>query len=91
MAKKKNFYYVLVFTNNGPVYVTGVNNANKVSYWHKDKQPIDFSKQYAEDLAWGLRLNGTHAVVVWHAYEIETQPYNYEEYECTFVEKETTK
>ena len=87
MANKKNFYYVLVFTEGGPVYVTKVDNANKVSFWNKDEQPLELGKNYAEQLAWGLRLNGTHAVVVWHAYEIETQPYNYKDYKCEFVEK----
>ena len=87
MATKKNFYYVLVFTNNGPVYVTSVNNGNRVAHWNVEERPYEMGKQYAEELAWGLRLNGTHAIAVFNPYEIDTQPYNYEEYECKFVEK----
>ena len=85
---KKNHYYVLVFTDNGPVYVTSVNYAEKSARWEKDKNPIGFSKSNAEDLVFGLRCNWHNAVVVSLPVEIDYQPYNYRDYDCTFVEKE---
>jgi hypothetical protein len=41
MAKKQNYYYVLVMTNNGPVFVTSVNNLDKTAYWDKNEKPLD--------------------------------------------------
>lgn len=39
MAKgKKYHYYVLVYTSNGPVYVTSVNNMTKVAHWNKEEK-----------------------------------------------------
>lgn len=84
--KKKNYYYVLVFTDDGPVYVTSVDNASRVAYWEKDKAPLTLPKHYAEDLTIGLNLNYNNAVVVASKWEL-TQPYNYKCYDCTFVEK----
>lgn len=86
MAKKYH-YYVLVFTSTGPVYVTSINNNNKWAHWNKDKAPLDLSASYAEDLVLGLRCNFHNAVLIKSAVEITSQPYNYEDYECTFVEK----
>ena len=84
---KKNHYYVLVFTDHGPVYVTSVNYADKSARWDKDKAPKEFTKSNAEDLVFGLRCNWHNAVVVTLPVEIDTQPYNYQHYECQFVEK----
>ena len=86
MATKKNYHYVLVFTNEGPVYVTSVNNANHWAKWEKDKVPQDFPKYYAEDLVLGLNLNLCHAVLVTSKYQL-LQPYNYDSYACAFTEK----
>lgn len=86
---KKNHYYVLVFTDNGPVYVTSINYADKSARWEKDKDPKEFSKSNAEDLVFGLRCNWFNAVVVSLPVEIDYQPYNYRDYECRFVEKPT--
>ena len=57
MATKKNYHYVLVFTNDGPVYVTSVNNAGRYSVWDKSKAPLSLPKYYAEDIVFGLNCN----------------------------------
>jgi hypothetical protein len=87
MATTKNHYYILVFTDNGPVYVTSVNYAEKSARWEKDKAPKEFSRSTAEDLVFGLRCNWHNAVVVTLPVEIDCQPYNYKDYDCRFVEK----
>jgi hypothetical protein len=86
MANKKNFHYVLVFTDEGPVYVTSVNNATQYAKWDKNEAPKDFPKYYAEELVLGLNLNYHHAVLVTTKYEVQ-QPYNYRAYECKFERK----
>ena len=86
-TSKKNHYYVLVFTDNGPVYVTSVNNATSWARWDKNEVPKAFPKYYAEDLVFGLRCNCFQAVLVTSTVKLDSQPYNYKSYECTFVEK----
>lgn len=83
---KKNYYYVLVFTDEGPVYVTSVNNAQRISYWEREEEPKAFPKYYAEELVYGLNCNGYRAVLVSTKYE-ECQPYNYKDWNLTFVRK----
>ena len=56
MAKSKYHYYVLVFSSDGPVYVTSIDNANKYAHWDKSKAPLEFSASYAEDLVMGLNM-----------------------------------
>lgn len=87
----KTFYYVLVFTDTGATYVTSVDNATKTARWNKEEKPLKFSKTYAQDLAFGLTLNGNYSVVTLSPFEVETQPYNYNMYECKFERKEDTK
>ena len=82
MATKKNYYYVLVFTDEGPVYVTSVNNASKYARWNKDEVPKTLPKYYAEDLIFGLNCNGYNAVLVASPITIDWQPYNYAFYNC---------
>ena len=77
MAKKQNYYYVLVMTNHGPVYVTSVSNADKTAYWNDTEAPKEMSKYWAEDLTLGLNLNGHLACTVCSKYELDTQPYRY--------------
>lgn len=88
MATKKTtyYYYVLVFTDAGPVYVTSVDNASHVAYWDKDKDPKALPKYYADDLAFGLGCNFIYAVVVTSKYEL-SQPYNYKDFECRLAPK----
>ena len=87
MATKKNHYYVLVFAENGPAYVTSVNYADRTARWEKDKAPVELSKANAESLVIGLLCNFDNAVVVASPIELERQPYNYAYYDCQFVEK----
>ena len=82
----KNYYYVLVFTNEGPVYVTYIHNATRTAVWKKDEKPQAFPKYYAEDLVLGLNLNGHHAVMVVSKYKL-CHPYNYSFYDCKFEQK----
>ena len=85
---KKNHYYVLVFAESGPAYVTSVNYADKSARWDKNETPKEFTKSNAENLVFGLRCNWFNAVVVMHPIEIDRQPYNYQYYDCTFTKKE---
>lgn len=78
MAKKTNYYYVLVITDHGPVFVTSVDNRNKVAHWNDAEVPKELGKYYAEDLAMGLNLNGTYALVVCNRFELDNQPYRYD-------------
>lgn len=75
MAKKYH-YYVLVFSNIGPLYVTSINNSDKYAHWDKDKAPLEFSASYGEDLVMGLNLNFINAVLIKSFIEITQQPYN---------------
>lgn len=77
MAKKQNFYYVLVFTNDGPVFVTSIDRASKTAHWNKNEAPLELGKYGAEDLTLGLNLNFIFAVTVVSKVELETQPYLY--------------
>jgi len=86
MAKKYH-YYVLVFSSTGPTYVTSIDHSNKYAHWDKDKAPLELSAGYAEDLVMGLNMNFNSAVLIKSVREITGQPYNYEDYDCTFVEK----
>ena len=87
---KKNFYYVLVFTESGAKYVTKIPERNYAE-WNELEKPLDFNKSYAEDIAIGLCLNGYSAVVVMSPYEITTQPYNYEGYELRLQKRSDKK
>lgn len=88
MANRKNYYYILVFTNNGPVYVTSVSWQDKMTYWNELEKPKAFTKSMANDLVLGLACNGYSAVLVTTWYELGNQPYNYNNFECTFTKKE---
>ena len=88
-TKKKNFYYVLVFTESGPKYVTSVSNMDRVAYWNENEKPLEFSKVWAEDLRLGLGCNGFNTVVVTSPYELDSQPYRYDFFEINWKEKES--
>lgn len=87
MAKKQNHWYILVFTNNGPKYVTEI-GSGKTAMWDELGKPKEFTKEWAMDICKGLLLNLFNATVVCHPLEIEHQPYYYESYTCEFKEKE---
>jgi len=76
MAKKKNYYYVLVFTDKGPVFVTEIGD-HHTAYWNREGKPLELGKYQAEDVACGLGLNFKLAYMVVMPYELETQPYRY--------------
>lgn len=84
---KKYYYYVLVFSNSGPVYVTSIDESNKYAHWDKDKEPMELGKSYAQDLALGLSLNLNHSVVIKSKIKIENQPYRYDAFDCKFVKR----
>ena len=77
MAKQTKWYYVLVLTNQGPVFVTKIGE-HKTAYWDKNEKPKEFSKSWAEDLAFGLMVNGYSAFTVSNNFELDTQPYRYD-------------
>lgn len=78
MAKKKEYWYVLVMTRNGAVFVTETNNWERTAKWEKDKKPMLFTKDDAQYLAMGLTLNGHLSYPIGQTYENDRQPYNYE-------------
>ena len=77
MAKKTNYYYVLVLTMAGPVFVTGVGD-HHTAYWDRSKPPMELSRDYAKDMVLGLNLNGHMAYSVVLPFELDTQPYRYD-------------
>lgn len=77
MAKKQNFYYVMVMTDSGPAFVTDVDRKNKVAHWNKTDKPLEMGKYWAEDLTLGLNLNWHLAYTICSKFELETQPYLY--------------
>lgn len=87
MAGVKRCYYVLVFTNDGPLYVTDT-LPKHFAEWEKTKAPKKFSREWADDITTGLLWNGYSAVTIESRIEIEKQPYNYEKYILKFEEKE---
>lgn len=85
-AKKKNYYYVLVLTSEGPVFVTETKYHDAM--WDKNKPPKLFSKAFAEDVALGLALNFHSAFMVTTKYELTTQPYRYDKGNFEWKNKE---
>ena len=84
---KKNYYYTLVFTDGGPVYVTGLGE-HHTAFWDCDKPPMELGKSLADDVSWGLRLNLFSAVTVVCSHEITGQPYNYADWDIEFVKRQ---
>ena len=76
MAKKTKWYYVLVLTNQGPVFVTGIGEG-KTAFWNCNEKPKEFSKDWSEDMAFGLTINGHMAYSICTRYELTNQPYLY--------------
>jgi len=78
MAKKQNFYYVMVMSQTGPVFVTYVDRLNKLAQWNKNEKPLEMGKYWAEDLTLGLNLNFNLAFTVCSKFELDNQPYLYD-------------
>ena len=89
MARKKYHYYVLVYTNSGPAFVTGVPERNYAK-WDKAEKPMEFSKSSAEYIATGLNMNGYSSDMIVCPHEIVGQPYRYSDggFEWKWNEKE---
>lgn len=90
-TKKKNHYYVLVMTNEGPIFVTKVSYGDKTAEWDYKEKPLELDKSRAEELALGLNLNMHLAFLVCQQWEIESQPYRYTDYKITWTEREEDK
>ena len=76
MAKKESYWYVLVLTNEGPVFVTK-ESEHKTAHWEKTEKPKEFNQSYAKDMAFGLMVNGYTAFAVCNRFELDNQPYRY--------------
>lgn len=79
MSKRKNFYYVLVITNEGPKFVTGIPERNTAEYNKLEKPMLFTSRDFADNVSLGLTLNFNLAYTIVSTYEIEHQPYLYGE------------
>lgn len=84
-TKKKIHYYVLVMTDNGPKFVTDTKGSD--AYWNIDDKPLEMDKSYAEEVARGLTLNWHLAFVVAQPWEIESHPYNYQNWKIEWKER----
>ena len=79
MASKKQqekWYYCIVMTGTGPVFVTGTGEG-RTAHWDREKPPMEMTLSYAEQMALGLTWNGHLAFAVASMYEVERQPYRY--------------
>lgn len=85
----KTYYYVLVFTRQGPKYVSSTEYLE--AKWHVNEKPKSFTRSWAKDIAFGLNANGYPAVVVQSPWEIEDHPYRYEKGEFEWKWKEEDK
>lgn len=90
--KQKNWYYILVLTNDGPVFVTKLGEG-KTAFWNCEEAPMEFSKTNAEEIAFGLACNFHVAYAVCTKYEITNQPYFYSKghFEWVWDEKKGEK
>lgn len=77
MARKQKFWYVLVFTNNGPKYLTAIHE-HKMAEWNELETPLEMNEMQARDIATGLLLNFHSAVAVCSPLQLSHQPYLYE-------------
>lgn len=83
MANKKSkvFYYIMVFLESGPRYVTDIDYLSRSCHWEIGEKPVSFdSFDRAKDIMIGLCWNGHRSVVVALPFEEESNPYNYTEY-----------
>lgn len=87
MSDSKKYYYVLVFTSNGPKFVT--DTSYNTAKWDINKSPLCFpSAKIVSEIALGLTANGHYAVGCCSRFEIDGHPYNYNDYEINFTPKE---
>jgi hypothetical protein len=87
MAKSNKYhYYVMVFTSEGPKYVTNILPGHTAE-WKVEDKPMEMSARYAEDVYVGLCLNLHASVLVKSRFEITHHPYNYDEYSIKFEKR----
>ena len=79
MSKRKNFYYVLVLTNEGPTFVTGIAERNYAKYNKLEKPMLFETKSFADEVSIGLTCNLITAYTITTPYELTSQPYLYNE------------
>ena len=84
--KQTNWYYVLVMTDEGPKFVTGLGE-HHTAYWDKDKKPYELSEAWAKEMVRGLTWNGHVAFMVKSLWEIDGQPYNYRDWQIKWEER----
>ena len=87
--KQKLHYYILVMSNEGPMFVTSTKYHS--AYWNYKEEPMEFDKTWAEEIARGLNLNLYLAYVVAQPWEIESQPYRYTDYQVEWKKRKTSK
>lgn len=83
MASKKFYYYVLVMTQEGPMFVTKLDWRTNMAMWEKEKEPYCFgtdvqARDLAQELSVGLTWNGNPAYVVQKTTEQTYQPFMYD-------------
>lgn len=76
-GKKKNYWYVIVMTGEGAVFVTSVDHSTKMAHWNRNEKPLELGEFTAKDLSLGLMCNFTSAFAVCAPIEIDHQPYLY--------------
>lgn len=80
---KEKYTYILVFTDDGPKYVTNI--SGKTATWGYNDPPLNLGDiERAQEIALGLTFNGNNAVAVSSLYEITDGPYNYYDYHIKF-------
>lgn len=90
-TRNKNYYYVLVMAEDGPAFVTSMDNLQKMAHWNKDEKPLELGKSTAESLALGLNVNFHSAFVVSSRVSIDGQPYNYKYWQIEWKERPQDK
>ena len=87
MAKKKNYWYVIVMADDGPAFVTSLGD-HHTAYWNKEEKPYEMNEVWAKDVAQGLLLNWYTAFPVCSPIELDNQPYNYKKWHIEWKENE---
>lgn len=78
MTKAKNYWYVLVFAEDGPKFVTKIDNASKTAYWNTEETPLPMTRDEATWMSRAFAVNGILAVAVSSFYELSSHMYQYD-------------
>lgn len=92
MSKKKNYWYVLVLTSEGPKFLTKL-LSRKDAEWDMLEKPLELSETMAKEIALGLMVNFYCAYPVCAPIELNYQPFRYTEgkFKWVFNEEEEEK